>query len=188
MGGKRSRLLRTNWPQSLFETTCNHNKTNFFHNLLVWLTDEIPDVAKGWLEGLVLERPDLLASGNEWGVLPIVKAANTLPALVFLVFDLVIPENTRKILEAHAVNPLPPCEVCPLWNVSAALRSFRPLELGEANPKSDEASEATSAVVHDITTPEPWTTYRAPAHLGHASTTKSMSKCCWIGRMTCGAP
>ncbi|OHF04298.1 hypothetical protein CORC01_00637 [Colletotrichum orchidophilum] len=141
-----------NWPQSLFETTGSNNKTNFFHNLLVTLTGEIPHDAKGELASLVLERPDLLASENEWNVLPIIKAAKTLPDLVFLIFNIVVPETTRKILEAHGANPSP-CEVCPLWDVSLALMNFRPLREAAPN-KDDEVSEVTAVAVHNITTPE----------------------------------
>lgn len=141
-----------NWPRSLFETTGQDNKTNFFHNLLITLKGQIPHIAIGWLESLVLEKPDLLASENEYNFLPIVNAAKKLPDLVFIVFDLVIPETTRKILEAHGANP-PSCEACPLWNVSPALRNFRPLREVAPN-KDDEVSEAMSDSIHEITAPE----------------------------------
>lgn len=136
-----------NWPHSLFEMT--DTKNNFFHNLLIKLPNNIPDTAKGWLESLVLESPDLLASENTWNISPIRRAAKVLPTLVFLVFDLVIPETVRKILETHGANSLP-CDACPLWGVSPSLRNFRPLRGAAPNKDlDDKVSETIPAAVHD---------------------------------------
>lgn len=140
---------RRNWPRSLFEMTGRSNKTSFIDKLVIEpYSGKLPHAAKDLLERVVLDKPDLLASKDEWKNFPIVEAATKLPHLVFLVFDLIIPESTRNILKAHGTKP-PSCEVCPLWDVSPALRNFRTLR--DSDPDKNDRRSAAMSPAEGIT-------------------------------------
>ncbi|KAK3385920.1 hypothetical protein B0H63DRAFT_544419 [Podospora didyma] len=130
------------WRQSLFET--GSSESNFFHIVATQHKGKIPKMGRDWLERLALESPSLLTKENEYRSFAIEQGANKLPGLVFLISDLVIPDSTRKALEASAGHEAP-CghEPCPLWGVSPALRQFRSLK--ETIPLANVAARAIDA-------------------------------------------
>ncbi|KAH6636432.1 peptidase S8/S53 domain-containing protein [Chaetomium tenue] len=86
---------------------------------------ELPLEAKRCLQRFVFDKPELLGMKDHRKVIPILQGANELPAFIFMIFDLVIPEQTRERLKAPTGGGRP-CERCPLQEVSPGLRSFFP--------------------------------------------------------------
>jgi hypothetical protein len=76
----------------------------------------LPAAAKPHLQQLILERPDML---------PVLDAAKSQPDILFLAFDLVLPESTQRALEAHPGVP-ELCESCPLLDIPEVIRNGCP--------------------------------------------------------------
>lgn len=100
----------------------NYDKQNIIHRGITAIQDAdkgIPDEAAKFIKQTVLYKPKLFTDMDRSRKMPMLEAAKFLPDILFMVLDLVIPDNTLDRIKTRYDNS-PKCskdEKCPLWDV-----------------------------------------------------------------------